>query len=338
MAGFDSYNTDYRNLYEAFGLSQPDPGGITPGGMIDAQNVYGKGGSGVNRSITGDGGLTTNIRKTVRVDAYGRPVYASTFPARPEVPFQNNTRLAGRLPSIVPDVPGATGVAANDWYSQPGNYVNQLGAVQVSDLPALPGKPSSIFDTQIPFDPNNPMTIAANQAAAEFVANSGDMNGRAKANAPLGVYGGNNNVQATRKPGYQRGDGLLAFMTQNDKQPIKGIGGLIERLLTPTQRMDVATKMDVPSPAQRYDNANAVARLNAYFAPRTGSAGGYEYRNGQKVGYAPVATPFGSATPTSGAQAYSLSNAASKLNAIANSAEPSKNLARASLAAQWGFD
>lgn len=270
--------------------------------------------------------------------------FASTFPARPEVPFQNNTRLAGRLPSFVPDVPSAPGVANNDFYSQPGFYVNPLGAstpqgkVTVSALPALPGKPSSIFDTQIPFDPNNPMTIAANQAAAEFVANSGDMNGRAKANAPLGVYGGNNNVQATRKPGYQRGDGLLAFMTQNDKQPIKGLGGLLERLFTPTQRMDVATKLDVPSPAQRYSNANAVAQLNAILAPRTGSAGGYQYQNGQKVGYAPVATPFGSATPTSGAQAYSLSNAASKLNAIANSAEPSKNAARASLAAQWGFD
>lgn len=198
---------------------------------------------------------------------------------------------------------------------------------------------SLAFNALNPSPPQDPMTVAANEAAANFLANPPDFGGRDVGAAPLGTYGGNNNVQATRKPGYQRGDGgLLAFMTQNDKQPIKGLGGLLERLFTPTQRMDVATKLDVPSPAQRYSNANAVAQLNAILAPRTGSAGGYQYQNGQKVGYAPVATPFGSATPTSGAQAYSLSNAASKLNAIANSAEPSKNAARASLAAQWGFD
>ena len=180
---------------------------------------------------------------------------------------------------------------------------------------------SLAFNALNPSPPQDPMTVAANEAAANFLANPPDFGGRDTGAAPLGTYGG----EATKVP------------ASTSTRP-RGIAGLLDALFGQSPRMDVATKLDVPSPAQRYDNANAVAQLNAILAPRTGSAGGYQYQNGQKVGYAPVATPFGSATPTSGAQAYSLSNAASKLNAIANSAEPSKNAARASLAAQWGFD
>lgn len=180
---------------------------------------------------------------------------------------------------------------------------------------------SLAYNALNPSPPQDPMTVAANEAAANFLANPPDFGGRDVGAAPLGTYGG----EATKVP---------ASATQRPR----GIAGLLDALFGQSPRMDVASKLDVPSPSQRYSNANAVAQLNAILAPRTGSAGGYEYRNGQKVGYAPVATPFGSATPTSGAQAYSLSNAASKLNAIANSAEPSKNAARASLAAQWGFD
>lgn len=170
-------------------------------------------------------------------------------------------------------------------------------------------------------NPAQPTAVAAMdpaQAAIDaYMANPPDFKGRDKGNAALGSYGGE-----TAPKSKARGlSGLLASLFQ---QPSTAVG----------------TKRDTrgPSPADRYATRNAAAQLNAILAPRTGNAGGYSYVNGQKTGYAPISAGGASITPTSGAQAYSLANEAGKIRAIANSAEPSKAAARASLASQWGFD
>jgi len=66
------------------------------------------------------------------------------------------------------------------------------------------------------------------------------------------------------------------------------------------------------SSALKYTLANATAQhaAKAKQATATGTAGGYQYENGQKVGYAPIAVGRGNYTPTSGAAAYALSNLA----------------------------
>lgn len=77
-------------------------------------------------------------------------------------------------------------------------------------------------------------------------------------------------------------------------------------------------------PQQRPTGANAYALTNwhaqqaalANKANATGTAGGYQYLNGQKVGYAPQTINGGTYTPTSGASAYSIANMAGQLAAL----------------------
>jgi hypothetical protein len=252
----------------------------------------------------------------------------------------NAPQYAGGIPPTMVDTTTVTNPKGSSIPGAPWNL--DSGYRSTNDLLAMLGSASSptrlaaaptyapwgatsrslAFNALNPSQPQDPMTVAANEAAANFLANPPDFGGRDVGGAPLGSYGG----EATKAP------------ASAAARP-RGLAGLLDALFGQSPRMDVASKLDVSSPAQRYSNANAAAQLNAILAPRTGSAGGYQYQGGQKVGYAPIALPDGSSvTPTSGAQAYSLSNAASQARAISNSAEPSKNAARASLAAQWGFD
>jgi len=215
--------------------------------------------------------------------------YASTFPSRPEVPFSNTSR--DRLqPNANPDIPGS-GVAANDWYSKPGSYINQMGAVKVSDLPALKKPPLDI-------------TVRGGNAANSLLAMMGGSRGTTKlpqadtafpsasvryktAIGPqVGTVGGKqpatNNVTAAIKPGWKLGDGLLALLTQNMKQPMGGgLGGLLGSLFQQPATAVGSQLNTSPSPSDRYNLAN----LPTLTGPRSGvSTNGYVYQNGQNVG------------------------------------------------------
>jgi hypothetical protein len=66
------------------------------------------------------------------------------------------------------------------------------------------------------------------------------------------------------------------------------------------------------TPAQQYALKNQLGQINAQKrqSNATGNAGGYQYQNGQKVGYAPINVGRGTYTPASGQAAYALSNLA----------------------------
>jgi len=72
------------------------------------------------------------------------------------------------------------------------------------------------------------------------------------------------------------------------------------------------------TPAQRYALANQTGQINAQQrqSQATGQAGGYQYQNGQKVGYAPQTIGNQVYTPTNPATAYGLANAAGQINAL----------------------
>jgi len=143
----------------------------------------------------------------------------------------------------------------------------------------------------------------------------------------MGMVGGKqpgiNEVSGQMKPGYQLGDGALAFATQNSKQPINGLSGLLASLFGGSGTA-VGTKLDTrgPSPGGLYNLANQAGQMNAIMAPRNGSAGGFQYQGGQKVGYAPIQFGDTSFTPSSGAQAYAIANEAAKVNAYRNATNP----------------
>lgn len=97
---------------------------------------------------------------------------------------------------------------------------------------------------------------------------------------------GVNEVAGTMKPGYQLGDGALAFATQNAKQPINGLSGLLASLFGGSGTA-VGSKLDTrgPGPGELYKLANQAGQMKAILAPRTGTtAAGYVYKNGQQVG------------------------------------------------------
>lgn len=97
---------------------------------------------------------------------------------------------------------------------------------------------------------------------------------------------GVNEVAGTMKPGYQLGDGPLAFATQNAKQPINGLSGLLASLFGGGGEA-VGSKLDTrgPGPGELYKLANQAGQMKAILAPRTGTtAAGYVYKNGQQVG------------------------------------------------------
>lgn len=304
MANFDSY--DYRSFYDALGVTRPDSGGIIPGGMVDAWKVYGNG-----ATAPSDSGLINHVRKTVKVDAYGNPVYPSTFPARPEVPFQNNTRLAGRLPSIPLNIEGATGVAASDWFAQPGSYINQMGEVKVTDLPSLnPAQTTAVAA----IDP-------AQAAIDAYMANPPDFQGRDKGSAPLGVYGGGDKL-----PQRSRLAAVAPLLNVMNRSGTTNAGYTYNN----GKKTGVADWAKGLTPAQQYALANQFAALNVGNATGVLPTGGV-FQNGIKVGNN---RPAG----VSAATAYDNANTASKANAVSNSSNPSKTSARASLASQWGFD
>lgn len=72
------------------------------------------------------------------------------------------------------------------------------------------------------------------------------------------------------------------------------------------------------SPSERYSLANMLGQINAQKTQSnaTGAAGGYQYQNGQKVGYAPQNIGGKTYTPTNAATAYGLANAAGQINAL----------------------
>lgn len=72
------------------------------------------------------------------------------------------------------------------------------------------------------------------------------------------------------------------------------------------------------TPAQRYALANQTGQINAQQrqANATGTAGGYQYQSGQRVGYAPQTIGNQVYTPTNPATAYALANAAGQINAL----------------------
>lgn len=220
---------------------------------------------------------------------------ASTFPARPEVPFSNTSR--DRLqPNANPNIPGA-GVAANDWYSQPGSYVNQMGAVAVNDLPPLKKPPIDITvrgGSTAAYAPWGALSrslaynaLHPDPAPAADTSFPGASVRYANAVGPqMPQQPGVNEVAGTMKPGYQLGDGALAFATQNAKQPINGLSGLLASLFGGSGTA-VGSKLDTrgPGPGELYKLANQAGQMKAILAPRTGTtAAGYVYKNGQQVG------------------------------------------------------
>lgn len=74
----------------------------------------------------------------------------------------------------------------------------------------------------------------------------------------------------------------------------------------------------LPSSAQQYAQANRAAQLAALErqSNATGTAGGYQYVGGQKVGYAPQTIGNNVYTPTNPATAYGLANAAAQIAAL----------------------
>lgn len=253
--------------------------------------------------------------------------FASTFPARPEVPFQNNTRLAGRLPSIPLNIDGATGVAASDWFSQPGTYVGSSafpdGRMSVADLPALPKQPLSITvnggnpsligsrvgDTMFG-PPTGPASMVAAvdpaQAAIDaYMANPPDFRGRDKGNAALGYYGGTDDMGASALPSIAAIDAAML--------PQIGPSGTTNAGYTYTngQRTGKADWAAGLTPAQQYALANAFAASNAGNASGVLPTGGV-FQNGIKVG---DSRPAG----MSAATAYDNANAAAKARAQAQS-------------------
>lgn len=225
---------------------------------------------------------------------------ASTFPARPEVPFSNTSR--DRLqPNANPNIPGA-GVAANDWFSQPGSYVNQMGTVKVSDLPALKKPPLDITVR----GGNTTNTLLAmmggtRPGAAKMPKIDTPFPGAAvrykTAIGPqMGMVGGKQpvtNVAASMKPGYQRGNGLSGLLASLFTQPATAVGSQLD-----TQ----------PSRSDRY----TLDTLPAFSGPRSGVAtNGYVYQNGQNIG---TTRPAG----VGPAQYDAMINAAAKARAQAN--------------------
>jgi hypothetical protein len=74
----------------------------------------------------------------------------------------------------------------------------------------------------------------------------------------------------------------------------------------------------LPSSALQYAQANRAAQLAALErqSNATGTAGGYQYVGGQKVGYAPQTIGNNVYTPTNPATAYGLANAAAQIAAL----------------------
>ncbi len=72
------------------------------------------------------------------------------------------------------------------------------------------------------------------------------------------------------------------------------------------------------SPSERYSLANMLGQINAQKAQSnaTGQAGGYQYQNGQRVGYAPQTIGGNTYTPNNPAAAYGLANAAGQIAAL----------------------
>jgi len=128
----------------------------------------------------------------------------------------------------------------------------------------------------------------------------------------MGTVGGKQpvtKVAATMKPGYQRGNGLLAFLTQNNKQPMSGgLSGLLSSLFQQPATA-VGSQLDTqPSRSDRY----TLDTLPTFSGPRSGVAtNGYVYQNGQNIG---TTRPAG----VGPAQYDAMINAAAKARAQAN--------------------
>lgn len=90
--------------------------------------------------------------------------------------------------------------------------------------------------------------------------------------------------------------------------------GLNGQLLSPGGRQPQQS----PTGANAYalTNWHAQEAAKARQANATGTAGGYQYRNGQKVGYAPQTIGGRTYTPTNGATAYGLANVAGQIAAL----------------------
>ena len=234
--------------------------------------------------------------------------FASTFPARPGVPFANVSRDR-LMPNANPDIPGA-GVAANDWYSQPGSYVNRMGAVETTDLPALKKPPIDI-------------TVRGGNTTNSLLAMMGGSRGGIPA-LPQIPQDESWPQAAVRYdtaigPGLpQMGDpqAAVASLLDTTNSGIAVPNGYTYDKGKRTGRADWAQGLTT---AQQYAMANQRGGIAAAIAPRTGNAGGYSYVNGQKTGYAQPASVLGMTfeTPTNGAQAYAMANALAKAEAQA---------------------
>lgn len=81
------------------------------------------------------------------------------------------------------------------------------------------------------------------------------------------------------------------------------------------------------SPGQRYSLANMLGQINAQKAQSnaTGQAGGYQYKDGQKVGYATQTIGNKAYIPFNPSAAYGLANAAGQINALNKQATATGN-------------
>lgn len=93
-------------------------------------------------------------------------------------------------------------------------------------------------------------------------------------------------------------------------------GGKLSPLIPPQEPpADGLTPLPVWADGGGGGGSPLVAKALASRGP-SGSAGGFRYENGKKVGYATMTIGGNTYTPTSGARAYELANAAGKINAL----------------------
>lgn len=162
------------------------------------------------------------------------------------------------------------------------------------------------------FGPPMPPNVPLPRSRPGYAPTAIDM---AAINRPVGANPG--------MGGAMLGNGVMAPGIAPQGPPPPGIAPTVWAGDPPPQAPQAGgyTAPGAPRPlsaAERYRLANQFGQQAALErqSNATGTAGGYQYAGGQKVGYAPQTINGSTYTPTSGASAYSLANMAGQLAAL----------------------
>lgn len=238
---------------------------------------------------------------------------------------QGSDVYSGIIPPSVP----SSGLKTNTVNTVPINPItgNPYGAGSPPNEVKVPGgtntglgyQSGQSFPDSYRLLPTGPLSIAGETPATKAIqtATLPDMRG-----LPYGL--GSRDTQAKQTAGQMF---LAAMLGGATSQPYAGGGMLAQGAGDPWGGM--AT----PGASGRKRGGTQPQRGPvAIPQPMRESTDGYVYQNGKAVGKADWAKDL---TPS---QQYDTANRRAKEKAIAKSSNPSKNAARASLAAQWGFD